>query len=187
MVKSINPTLTEDHVEISRQRETFVKRIEACGYTHYLRERTTQRYDGGTFTFYDIVRFTKTARDYVGRVTDRTTDARLDSLFYRVYYPEHLKPFGFTGTVRFSGDQDPPTEIIEHALKGGDLGEYSITKTPYISVPPAIVDMFDCHVDDEIRITVENSDGFTYSEKYHFSMMGDRLIIPLTKFKRLII
>ena len=191
MAKSTNAQLTDDHVEISRHRQTFVKKIEAYGHAHYLREHTTERIHGGTFTYYDIVRFTDKNREYVGRVTEHTTPARLDSLFYRTYYPDHLKPFGFTGTVRFSGDRDlspdASAEVLARMDKDRGLGEINITKTPYVSVPPAIVDMFDCHVDDEIRITIENKDGFTYSEKYHFSMMGDRLIIPLTKFKRLII
>lgn len=175
--KKQNPELTTDHDPHTRGRELFCKSDTREGYVHHYREHITEGVNKKPFYYYDIVRIPpRGSRVTVGRVTAYTTPERLDSLFYRYYHPDHLKPFSFSGTVRFSGQADETTAIHP-----------TLTKHPYLSIPREIVTASDIRVDDEIEITVINSDGWTLTECYHVSQMDDYLIVPLSQFKRAVI
>lgn len=128
------------------------------------------------FTYYDIVRITKSGTEIIGTITEHTTPERVDSLIYRYLHPDHMKQFTFSGVVRFSGYADNSTSIF-----------YSETKTPYVTIPQDIVKENDVRVDDVIEITVKDREGWVWTDLYHVSRMSEHLIIPLTKFKRAII
>lgn len=139
------------------------------------------------FIYYEIVRIDGRGTSVLGRITEYTTPERVDSFFYRLNNPDHLKPFSFRAPVRFSGRS-------ESAIGKGATD----TKTAYVTIPPEVVETYDIHVDDEIEITVTNADGFTHTGVYHVSKMNRNersqrkdgesclpsLIIPLTQFKR---
>lgn len=176
--KKKNPELTTEHTPHSRGREIFCKQEMREGLMHHYREHVLPvGVNGKEFRYYDIVRIpSRGPRVTVGRVTAYTTPDRLASLYYRYYHPEHLQPFAFTGTVRFSGQAEETT-----------AENPTLTKHPYITIPPEIVRSSDIRVDDEIEITVINAEGWTVTDCYHVSQMDDYLIVPLVKFKRAVI
>lgn len=124
------------------------------------------------FSYFDIIR--SSDKTLIGRVTEYTTDERLISLFYRWYHRDHLKPLDFSATVYFSGPADSSEE------------EGTLTKSPYAIIPPDIFKEADGRIDDEIRMTVTNPEGFVNTQSYHVSKMNRSYIMPLTQFKRLV-
>lgn len=126
------------------------------------------------FVYFDVVRQTDGA--VIGRFTQYTTDARIDSFFYRYHNREHMRPFSIIERVYFSGPSD--------AVEGSK--EFS-HKSPYIAIPPAIVEFCDLRVDDEIIIHATNRDGVELGpERYHLSLMSKKtFVLPLTRFKRM--
>ena len=123
------------------------------------------------FVYYDIIR----TRDHavIGRITKYTTDERLDSLLYRYYNRDHMRPFEFSARIYMSGSADDP-DSTEGAVK-----------TPYVIIPPDIISNADARVDDEIEMTVTGPDGYSNTQRYHISKMSRSYIMPLTQFKRL--
>lgn len=168
-VKPVNPRLYDGAV-LDYDGVGYVLRAHSVRWS----DDPDSPYYGQTFVYFDVVR--KTDKKTIGRFTQYTTDARIDSFFYRYYNREHMRPFSIIERVYFSG----PSDTSE------DSGA-SPTKSPYIPIPPAIVEFCDLRVDDELAIYATNRDGIELGpEYYHLSLMSKKTyVLPLTRFKRM--
>lgn len=131
------------------------------------------------FVYFEVKRFSTSGTEFIGRITEYTTEDRLTSLIFRYLHPEHARPCTFEGMVLFSG---------------GAEGS-GVSRMPYVEIPDKIIDEAGLMVDDEVQFTL-TSMGDTYTGHYHLSNMGlyrgldgpkTRLILPLTQVKRLVI
>ena len=129
------------------------------------------------FVYYQVSRRSSNKTEQIGRITEYTTEERLQSLLYRYFNLGHALGLSFRGRVRLSGPAD-------------GLG----SKMPYVVIPNEDVARCDLRVDDEISYSIINSRGEEYTEKYHLSQTAkpednttQSMVIPLTRIKRLVI
>lgn len=136
-----------------------------------------------TFTYYTVVRRSNKGTETIGQITAHTTEERLKSMFYRYFNEGHAKACSFDGSVVYSGSKSN--------FKEGDSAR---SKMPYVAIPGNVVEDNDLVVDDEVRITITNSCGVEFTDRYHLSKLTaddlgtDKgiLVVPLVGFKRLV-
>lgn len=133
------------------------------------------------FEYARVFRRTSEGQETIGQITEYTTEDRLKSMLYRFYNPGHASGFSFSGRVRLSGDSEESRKEKK-------------SKMPYVAIPSEDVSRYDLRVDDEVKITLINKHGEEYSEFYHLSLTANNeeenkqsLIVPLPKFKRLVV
>lgn len=146
----------------------------------YVRKVTRLKYpQPHDFVYFEVKRFSTSGTEFIGRVTEYTTEDRLSSLIYRYLHPGHARSCAFEGKVLYSGGKEGT----------------GVSRMPYVEIPDSIAGASDLRVDDEVRYTV-SSMGDSYTAYYHISNMGvyrgldgesRRLILPLTQIKRLVI
>lgn len=124
------------------------------------------------FVFFEVKRFSTTGTEYIGRITEYTTEERLTSLLYRYLHPDHAKSCTFEAKVSFRPNG-----------------------SPYVELPDRVIEASGLVVDDEVCFTI-TSNGCSYSGHYHLSNLGVywgvdgpkyRLILPLNQLKRLVV